>query len=559
MIGAIAFLVASLWGAQSPDLPGIDYRELGTSWGDTVTRVNKSYSPEKDARRIGGWQAASGPEQMEADEVLLGLGEGAIFVPSMTQGRLEPRVTVLDGAGHVVALGPSGRRLRVPPGSYRVMFGSGAQDQRLTVPVVVVEGETVLTPTPWAGISISTISPERQHLRGEYKLIRQDKFQAYGEGFGQTEERLSDLTTWILPPGVYKITGLAAGADELTNFVTVRLLPGEWIDFTLVMDDSKVVGGGMLAQIPRDNLAQDWRFGADLGGSLAWTREKLSSQANLRTTTNITGFTQLRARKESDDWLTSVGIQFVGGATNAAKANWRVSPDEITSQVFTVWRMTPRLGPYGRLIGTSHVFPTDLDLTSVNEPLRLYVRNPRTGKLERVAPGGSSWESAHTFAPLELRQGLGLNIEAVQWPDLELSLQGGLASRQVFPFRSHFQKSLENPVLQAELRELDSTANLVNTIVMEQGQFEHGTGVEATGELRARLGSSASLTASPGVFWSMWPRSQLEFSATSVLSLHFTSFVSMDLRYTVKKSLDEDAIHRYPYSLQALLRFSFGS
>lgn len=545
--------------APSPEFPGVDVRELGPAWGDTVARVNRAYVPLSASHGVGSWAAPPTEEQLAADEVLLGMGEGAVFVPSMTHGRLEPRVTVLDATGKVRAMGASGTRIRVPPGAYEVRFGSGAEDQRLEIPVQVADGATTVVPTPWAGLSINTINSERQHVRGEYKLVRQDRFQAYGEGFGQSEDRIADLPTWILTPGVYKITGLAAGADDLTNFVTVRLLPGEWIEYTLVMDGDKVVGGGMLAQTTTAKRRDQWRFGADLGGSVTWAREKLSRQTNLRTTTNLTGYSQFRARKETDRWLTSARLEYVGGAAKLSSDRWKVAPDEITSQIFMVRRVTPRIGPYGRLVGMSHVFPADLDLSSNAEPLRLYLRDPATGNLRRESEGGVKWEYAGAFAPLELRQGLGLNIEAVQLPAVELSIQGGIASRQVFPFEAWFQKDLESPTLLAELHRIDSTADALNAVVMEHAKYEHGTGLEATGDLRARLGSSASMTVTPGLFWSLWPRDMVEFSMTSVLSFHLTRFMSADFRYNVKRSLEEDVIHRYPYSLQTLLRFSFGT
>lgn len=556
----ISWIAASLlWAGPSPELPGVDIRDLPPAWGDSAAHLNAPPVERGAPDAIGAWPAPRIEEQLEADEVLLGIGEGAIFVPSMTHGRLEPRVSVLDDKDEVVALGSTGKRIRLQPGSYRIRFGSGAEDQRLEIPVEVRDGETTVPPIPWCGLTVATISPERQYLRGEYKLIRQDRFQGYGEGFGQTEDRLVDLPTWILPPGVYKLTGLAAGTDDLTNFVTVRLIAGEWVEYTLVMDEDRVVGGGRITEVATESGRDRWRFGADIGGSLAWTREKLARQSNLRTTTNITGVTQLRARKETDVWLSSARLQFVGGAAMVGSDGWKVSPDEISTQVFTVRRVTPRIGPYGRLVGTSHLFPANIDLSSTTDPLRLYVRDPESGRLTRRAEGGQYWQYASPLAPLELREGLGLNIEALQFPALEVSLQAGVASRQVIPFGSYFQKDLENPSLQQELWGVDSLANITNAIVMEQAVFEHGTGFEATGDLRARLGSSASLTMSPGAFWSLWPRDRMEFTMTSVLSLHLTRHLTADLRYTVKRSLDEGVIHRYPYSLQSLLRFSFGA
>lgn len=545
--------------APAPALPGRDVRELDRSWGDTIVAIHNPSPSSPSSDGIGTWQAKPPDQQLRDDAVVLGVGEGAIFVPTMTHGRLEPRVTVRASSGKIAEIGTPGRRIRLPPGDYVVEVGSGSDDQRISIPVVVREGKTEVTPVPWSGLTISTIDPNRQPIRGEYKLVRQDRFQAYGEGFGQEEDRLADLPTWILPPGVYKLTGLAAGTDDLTNFVTVRLLAGEWIEYTLVMEEERVVGGGMLPQVATNNQREQWRFGADIGGSVAWTREKQSRQTNLLTTTNLTGYTQLRARRETGPWLASARLQFVGGGAKVSQDSWRVTPDEITAQLFAVRRVTPRVGPYARVVGASHVFPTILDLSGTGAPVRAYERDRNTGALTWIQGTGETYEAAGPFSPLELREGMGLNVEALQHPLLEVSIQGGLASRQVFPLGARYQKALENPALMSQLLALDSASNTSNSIVLEQAVFEHGTGLEATGDIRLRLGSSASLVATPGAFWGLWPRSQTEYSLTSVVSLHLTRFLSADYRYAIKRSLDEGAIHRYPYTHQVLLRFSFGA
>ncbi|MEN9309010.1 MAG: putative signal peptide protein [Fibrobacterota bacterium] len=545
--------------SPTPDLPGIDIGEMGTAWGDTVVRYGVKAKPDSGTSSVGSWQAPSTAVQLDADEVLLGIGEGAIFVPAMTVGRLEPKVDVFDTSGRLIATGKPGRRLRVPPGRYRVKLGSGSDKQRFESTVSVKDGGTRVVEPTWSALTVTTITPDRSHVRGEYQLVRQDDFEAYGGGFGQTEDRLSELPTWILPPGIYKVSGTSSGDDDLTGFVTVRLLPGEWIDLTLVMLDTKVVGGGMLSLMPPVDRREDWRFGTDIGGSVVWTREKLSRQANLRTTTNLTGFGQLRVRKEAGPWISSARIQFVGGASQIAHDDVRITPDELTATLFTVRRITPRLGPYGRVTATSHAFPTNIDLTTDDAPLVLYVRNRQTGILELRSRTATSWEAAGSLAPLELREGAGLNVEAVQTPMVEVSLQTGIGSRQFLPSEAFFQKSIENPALLSELQALDSNVTPSNAVVMQRAVFVQGTGLEATGEMRVRLGSWASVTASPSLFWGLWPREELEFSLASVFSIHLSRFLSADYRYTVKRSLEEGALHRYPYIHQVLLRLSFGS
>jgi len=345
----------------------------------------------------------------------------------------------------------------------------------------------------------------------------------------------------------------------LTGFVTVRLLPGEWIDLTLVMDNTVVVGGGMLSLMPPVDRREAWRFGTDLGGSIVWTREKSALQSNLRTTTNLTGFGQFRVRKEAGPWISSARLQFVGGASQIAHDNLRITPDELTATLFTVRRITPRMGPYGRITATSHAFPTDIDLSTDGPPLALYVRNRQTGRLDYRDGNATSWEAAGSLAPLELREGAGLNLDVVRTPAFEVSLQTGIGSRQYLSLGAYSQKSLGNWSLLSEVRAIDSTATASNSLVMQRAVFAQGTGLEAAGEMLLRVGSWASVTASPSMFWGFWPRDELEFSVASVFSVHLSRFLSIDYRFSVKRSLDEGALHRYPYVNQVLLRFSFGS
>lgn len=555
-IAAFLALAAAATAAPAPDLPGIDVGELPPAWGDSATEVHRPDPARGGSGGVGAWAALPPEAQLAADPVLLAPGEAALFVPTMTQGRLEPRIEVLDARGRVEAVGPSGTRIRLSPGPHFARLGSGSRDQRLTFPFELEEGRTQILDPRWAGLTVIVIDPDRNPIQGEYKLVRQDRFQAYGEGYGLTEERLGDIQTWILPPGVYRITGLAAGSDDLTNFVTLRLLPGEWTEYTLVMDDDKVVGGGLLSLSPARGDEETWRLGLELGGSLAWSRETAVNQAGSQSSRNLTGFTLLRARRESGPWLLSGRIQYVGSAARQDDGPWLFTPDELTAQGFAVRRIVPRVGPYLRLTSSSHLFPTRIDLAPDGDTLSLW--GWENGVVTRLSPGADRFRIAPPLLPLELRQGAGLDFDLFHGSAFEASLQGGGATRQLFQGGTWTQLSVAGSVLSA-LQAADPEADEDNAVVIRRVGFQHAVGLEATADLKARLGPSVSLSATPGIFRSFWPHRQLEYSLVSVASAHLSRHLSLDYRFSFKRALDEIVVHRYPSSQQILLRFSFGS
>ncbi len=139
-----------------------------------------------------------------------------------------------------------GRRIVVAPGDYEVRVGSGAGNQQLTRKVRVEAGKTTVVPPAWAELDVNVVDETFVPFRGTYEIIRMEKREDFGLGFG-ADEQLGEVTrVWVLPPGLYKIIRAGGTYRDRTDFATVRLEAGRLTRFTLVLDpdDGRFLGAG---------------------------------------------------------------------------------------------------------------------------------------------------------------------------------------------------------------------------------------------------------------------------------------------------------------------------
>ena len=110
--------------------------------------VFQAQAAHQSRARTETWDAPPPDEQLAADPTLIPPAQGAIFVPAMTDPRLEPPYLVYKD-GKLLHTVSTGRRAIVTPGVYEVQLGSGPPEQRLRRKVLVKEGQTTVVPPTW--------------------------------------------------------------------------------------------------------------------------------------------------------------------------------------------------------------------------------------------------------------------------------------------------------------------------------------------------------------------------------------------------------------------------
>ena len=112
-------------------------RRIGTLWGVlvavmlgvTLTDTTEAMAQEQGAN-LDSFQMGKLQDQLELDVTPVPVGMGALFVPSLTDPTLEPRVIVFSGVDRV-ASGTTGKRIWDPKANPSSSQGAPLPDSRL--------------------------------------------------------------------------------------------------------------------------------------------------------------------------------------------------------------------------------------------------------------------------------------------------------------------------------------------------------------------------------------------------------------------------------------------
>lgn len=437
MVFLLFMLSTTLVSASSmEELPGVEVDESVLALRRSRQLVEDLQKPAEANQEKGeqnGWIAPSIGEQLARDPVLLGMGLGAIFVPTMTEERLEPEVLITDSFGEKEWRGRTGTRIMLEAGTYTVRIGSGSMRQKMKFSTVVEEGHTTVVEPRWAGLVVETLLDNGDLVDEEYEIWELHSAESYGRGYGATPEKQSDIRTWFLPPGIYRLGRVGEDPGSPINFVTVQLNEGRLTHMELVFDPltGNLISGGVRAVRPQRQGDSYWRFGMRLGGTISYGAKvsKIGTQNNVW---NV--LTDLRARA-SFDRTTYFGItelisrnNFQWTSDDNGDTQMRSLADNLQLQTAWVRRLTPWLGPYMRANAKSHLLRQDF---THPEGDTVWVTN-RQGDTVRVLTEGENMNVQPTFFPLRVGEGLGVNLDLLRLHAMELTAQSGVALRQNF-------------------------------------------------------------------------------------------------------------------------------
>lgn len=381
------------------------------------------------------WTEPPPETQLARDRVEIPLGKGAVFVPSLTGPLNEPPVILVDG-DEVLDI-PTGERVLVDPGMYTVIVSSGSPGQGEGVAIEVAEGATTLVPVTWGALRIEVVDDKRVPHRGGYELIRADTREPYGTGFGADTLQGEALTTWLLPPGVYRIVRPGSNYRALRDFATVYVPPAGFVRYRLVLDPDtgEFQGSGVL--LPGEfgspqGRAQRWATSLVVGalGSLAQQRNVVGVNNQLTVAGSL--FVDGQVAYNVGRHTASLLGQVEEGASQIRPQEGDPLPlvktrDRLRLDGLYTYYAIPWLGPYGRATGESQAFRTDVLVTEDTELLR---RSASGREYVEVVRTNDTFFVANPWQPTLLREGAGLNARFVNRRWITLNLRAGLGLRQ---------------------------------------------------------------------------------------------------------------------------------
>lgn len=385
------------------------------------------------------WDVPPTREQLERDGTLVPPAKGAIFVPSMTDPRLEPPWLVLRD-GRVLQTVAPGRRAIVDPGIYEVRLGSGTLSDHFVRHVLVKEGLTTVVPATWSALAVTVVDERSTPFRGSYELLRLPDRRNLGLGLGADVELGEEVRTWVLEPGSYMLIKTGENAQARRDFYTLRLMPGELATVSLVMsrDDGSFLGAGQIDTArKRGWLPKDWRMHLVLGADAEFNRR--SDMVGFPSGSGFTlgGYLDFLAQYKPLKHYVYIRLRLEEKQIKVPSRPFQKDLDEAKFDALYVYRVLPWLGPYMRVGATTAFFPGYTYLSAPTEVVQVDARNQEVGSLGSET---GNYRLSKSLSPSEIKAGAGLGflITGSYWFDANL--------RMGFGGRALFTRGLLTPV-----------------------------------------------------------------------------------------------------------------
>jgi len=387
------------------------------------------------AQDVFSWVASHPAQQLAADPTVIPVGQGAIFVPTITGAEHEPPATVVAGDEvHSISVGS---RALFPPGPYVVVVSSGSPAQGVSVAIEVVEGETTVVPVQWGAVRIEVVDDHRVPHRGAYEIIRADTRQPVGTGFGADTLQGEILQTWLLAPGLYRIVRVGRSVRALRDYVTVYIPEGGFVRYRVVQDadTGDFLGGGVLLpeEIADDGRNTRWFRSVVVGfdGAVASNRNVVGAFNQTQYTAN--GFIDAQAAFADGPHRVTLVAQADEGFSQVRPQDADPQPlirgtDRLRGDALYTWAIRGALGPYVRGSAQSRAFASEV-LATEDTTFVTTLLDGSTASDSVLA--NETFRIAAPWEPTLFRQGVGLNTVFLEKArSMNFNFRLGLGSRQ---------------------------------------------------------------------------------------------------------------------------------
>jgi len=420
--------------------------------------------------------AAITSEQATQDVTPIPRGQGAILVPALSGGKLEPPVLVY-AEEVLVAQGRTGSRIVVPPGRYDVVVGLGAPAARPRAVVDVEAGETEAVQPFFGAVRVQVVDEGQTPIPRTYVLQSVDRQTVYGPVTTEPSEKGPPPQTWLLPPGRYRLAlGSDPGASE--GVISFSLHPSELLRYRLVADGSELLRAD-LAEADVRPEPSILRLRWVLGGSVAFDSRNTQLLQEGRQFLIGTLFNELEVGLDTGPHLALFSLdanQTVAWLDSEFGADipLRNLDSRAEAELLYVARLGRIFGPYARAKGTTsyleqHYIPgEDILIDTFDEEGNL-IRETEASAFERVRLYDAG-------RPIVLQQGVGLSVTPVDEEVFDFGFRVGGSARQAFYYGGRF---------------VDDQVNGRLSLVRIDDRKEFGA--EATGQLGLRIGRYVNL------------------------------------------------------------------
>lgn len=489
---------------------------------------------ESQEKKLYNWISPPPQAQldMEAMDDIKGLGR--LFMPAMTNPDFEPVYTVSQ-KDSVYKMAKMGNSVWLRPGRYTITFGSGNLDQMIKKVIDIQAEETRIIEPDWCGLTIRVIDETREWVKESYEIFRIPERESYGIGYGADEQLGENLLTWILKPGLYKIVKLGEHVNTFVNFATVRLLPGELTQYTIVVDsDTKnFMGSGILELGTETRKIKNWSLFSALYGSFTLNRANdVTSEEQFTSMAFVAQMDYNIKYSTQKHYFLSRGLIEQGWNMQRKQSTFRSYLDNLRLKNIYVYYFLPGLGFYGRffletnLLGTTYYY---------DKPTTVYMHD-ETGDLEQTKPDIKRIVVSPSFSPLELKEGAGINLLLIKSLRANFNIRAGMGFRQNINWELYAKNSGND-----------------TSFYKKESTFLRGPEAALIGNFRLRR--DITITSELDMLISSGQDNKLVYDWENNLNFRISKNISID--YTIRIKKDPSIVSYIQYEHILLLRYSY--
>ena len=468
--------------------------------------------------------------KMEAMDDIKGLGR--LFLPAMTNSDFEPVYTVLKGDS-MIKVQKMGKSVWLRPGEYIVAFGSGNIEQMIKKPFTIHAQETKIIEPDWSGLTIRILNEVSDWLKEPYEIYRLPEREAFGIGYGADEQLGEKLQTWILKPGLYKIVKLGENVNTFVNFATVRLVPGELTQYTVVMDSEtrNYIGSGVLLFESETKRIKNWSVFSALYGSLTLNHANDVTSEEHETSMAFVAQLDYNIKYSTQQhYFMARGLIEEGWNMQPSDVSLRSYLDNVRLKNLYIFYFSPVLGAYGRLFINTNLFKT---MRYYDDPTTLVLRE-RDGR-DQVYSDIKQIKLSPPLSPIELKEGVGFNIQILKSLRANFNVRFGMGFRQNLSRRLYTQDADSDSIFYRK-----SSTYLRGPEASFIGNYRIFKNMMITSEIDLLMPSGSSAVV---------------YDWENNINIRLTRNVSLD--YTIRIQRDESIVPYVQSEQILLLRYSY--
>ena len=490
------------------------------------------------------WDAPAPEEQCLQSQGLAPANTGTLFVPKMTNSAVEPRFEVKRGDESILT-GSPGTSVFLIPGEYTVSIAIGNGTPDIIHSVTIREGITTFLPTDWAVLVVTILDEKGSPFRGSYELVELPSRDYVGIGLGADLGKGEFLRAWHLRPGRYMLLTPGESYQARRNFLTVRLVPGELTNLTLIQEPTTgdFLGGGEITRAGESTELEGWDLSLILGGSFAFS----ASDGLVEKTDG--SFLNIELFAENINTLRS-GRHVVYQRTYLEESSREIElpdkpylkdDDELEIEALYSYRTKPFFGPYVRTGLTTHILPSILVFDQPTDILRV----TSDGPADAIEPNRDLLYLAPPFSNIRFRLGAGARFEGSPAPWFQSYTLFGFAARQLFTNRFFVENDdPSTPTYEIQRREDNTLAGIEGVLVLKMSMTRWILWQLEADILAPMLSlPDSSRTGEPVV------------GLDSNVALRLASFASLNYIFELERDPDLSARTQLEHSI--LLRFAY--